>query len=122
VLYHERRNLIYDTLQGIQKRFYFSKKMVDFWVPVTHICNPSYSGGRDQEDHSLKPAHANSYRDPILKNPITKRAGGVAGAEGISTFKPSTTHTHIQMVDSIFISIWKNSLLHSMHKTNCGWM
>jgi hypothetical protein len=22
---------------------------------VTHICNPSYSGGRDQEDHSLKP-------------------------------------------------------------------
>jgi hypothetical protein len=26
------------------------------WVPVAHACNPSYSsGGRDQEDHGLKP-------------------------------------------------------------------
>jgi hypothetical protein len=25
-------------------------------VLVAHICNPSYSGGRDQEDHSSKPA------------------------------------------------------------------
>jgi hypothetical protein len=24
-------------------------------VPVAHTCNPSYSGGRDQEDHSSKP-------------------------------------------------------------------
>jgi hypothetical protein len=24
------------------------------WVLVAHICNPSYSGGRDQEDHSSK--------------------------------------------------------------------
>jgi hypothetical protein len=23
---------------------------------VTHACNPNYSGGRDQEDHGLKPA------------------------------------------------------------------
>jgi hypothetical protein len=23
---------------------------------VAHACNPSYSGGRDQEDHSSKPA------------------------------------------------------------------
>jgi hypothetical protein len=21
------------------------------WAPVTYTCNPSYSGGRDQEDH-----------------------------------------------------------------------
>jgi hypothetical protein len=27
---------------------------------VTHACNPSYSGGRDQEDSGLKPARANS--------------------------------------------------------------
>jgi hypothetical protein len=26
--------------------------------------NPSYSGGRDQEDWSSKPAGANSLRDP----------------------------------------------------------
>jgi hypothetical protein len=27
---------------------------------VAHACNPSYSGGRGQEDHSSKPAWANS--------------------------------------------------------------
>jgi hypothetical protein len=42
------------------------------WVPVAHAYNPRYSGGRDQEDHSLKPAQANSLEDPISKNPITK--------------------------------------------------
>jgi hypothetical protein len=25
-------------------------------APVTHACNPRYSGGRYQEDHKLKPA------------------------------------------------------------------
>jgi hypothetical protein len=34
---------------------------------VTHTCNPSYSGGRDQEDHGSKPA-----LNPISKKPITK--------------------------------------------------
>jgi hypothetical protein len=51
-------------------------------VPVVHACNPSYSGGRDQEDCSLKSARANSSRDPILKKPFTKRAGGVAQGVG----------------------------------------
>jgi hypothetical protein len=36
-------------------------------VPVAHACNPSYSGGRDQEDCSSKLAQANSLRVPILK-------------------------------------------------------
>jgi hypothetical protein len=27
--------------------------------------NPSYSGGRDQEDHGSKPAWGNSSQDPI---------------------------------------------------------
>jgi hypothetical protein len=49
----------------------------------THTCNPSYSGGRDQEDHSSKPTWANSSRDPISKKPNTKkRAGGVAEGVG----------------------------------------
>jgi hypothetical protein len=30
------------------------------WALVVHACNPSYSGGRDQEDRGLKPALANS--------------------------------------------------------------
>jgi hypothetical protein len=34
-------------------------------VLVAHIYNPSDSGGRDHEDHSLKLAQANSSRDPI---------------------------------------------------------
>jgi hypothetical protein len=42
-------------------------------APVAHSYNPSYSGGRDQEDHSSKPAQANSAQDPILKKLITKK-------------------------------------------------
>jgi hypothetical protein len=49
---------------------------------MAYACNPSYSGGRDQEDHGLKPAQANSSQYPILKIPNTKkkkkRTGGVA--------------------------------------------
>jgi hypothetical protein len=44
--------------------------------------NPNYSGGRDQEDSSSKPAQANSSKDPVSKIPITKRTGGVAQCEG----------------------------------------
>jgi hypothetical protein len=60
------------------------------WAPVAHTCNPSYSGGRDQEDCSLKPAWANSLRDSILNNPSQKRAGGVA--QGVS---PEFKHEHV---------------------------
>jgi hypothetical protein len=42
-------------------------------VLVAHICNPSYSGGRDQVDHGLKPAQANSSKKSYLKNTITKK-------------------------------------------------
>jgi hypothetical protein len=54
------------------------------WVPMTHTCNRSYSGGRDQEDHSSKSAQENSSQDPILKKPITckKMTGGVAQSVG----------------------------------------
>jgi hypothetical protein len=49
------------------------------WAPVAHACNPSNSGGRDQEGCNLKPAQANSLLDPNLKIPISqKRAGRVA--------------------------------------------
>jgi hypothetical protein len=40
---------------------------------VAHTCNPSYSGGRDQEDHCSKLAWANSLRDPILKKAHHKK-------------------------------------------------
>jgi hypothetical protein len=34
---------------------------------VAHTCNPSSSGGRDQEDHGSKLAQANSFGNPISK-------------------------------------------------------
>jgi hypothetical protein len=38
-----------------------NKKKKKFnWVPVAHTYNFSYLGGRDQEDHSLSPAWANT--------------------------------------------------------------
>jgi hypothetical protein len=40
---------------------------------VLHACNPSYAGGRDQEDLSLKLIQANSSQDPILKKTHHKR-------------------------------------------------
>jgi hypothetical protein len=39
---------------------------------VAHTSNPSYSGGKDQEDHSLRPAQANSSVRLYLKKPFTK--------------------------------------------------
>jgi hypothetical protein len=41
-------------------------------VLVAHTCNPSYSGGRDQEDGGSKPAQANSSMRLYLKKAITK--------------------------------------------------
>jgi hypothetical protein len=49
------------------------KKIVLSWVPVAHAYNPSYSGGRYQDDCGLKPARANSSWDPILKISFTKK-------------------------------------------------
>jgi hypothetical protein len=46
---------------------------------VDDACNLRYLGGRDEEDHSSKPAQENSLQDLILKkNPSPKRTGGVA--------------------------------------------
>jgi hypothetical protein len=53
---------------------------------MAHTYNPSYSRGRDQEDHGSKPALANSSLDPILKKAITK-IGLMAQSVG-PTFKP----------------------------------
>jgi hypothetical protein len=56
---------------------------------VAHTCNPTYSGGKDQEDHSSKPARANSSLDPILekKKKSQNMADGVAQGVG-PEFKP----------------------------------
>jgi predicted metal-binding protein len=74
--------------------------MAGLGILVAHACNPSYSG-RDQEDHSLKPALENSLRDPILKYP-TQKGWRVAQAveclcskcEALCSNTGMTTHTH----------------------------
>jgi hypothetical protein len=55
---------------------------------MAHACNSSYSGGRDQEDSSSKPAHTNSsLRLYLEKTHYKKRAGGIV--QGVDTeFKP----------------------------------
>jgi hypothetical protein len=40
---------------------------------MVHAYNPSYSGGRDQENRGSKSALANSSKDPISEIPITKK-------------------------------------------------
>jgi hypothetical protein len=40
---------------------------------IAHTCNSSYSGSRDQEDHGVKPAWANSSQRSYLKIPNTKK-------------------------------------------------
>jgi hypothetical protein len=40
---------------------------------MAHAYNPSYSGGRDQEDRCSKIAWENSLLEPILKKVITKK-------------------------------------------------
>jgi hypothetical protein len=57
----------------LPKRKKKKAKLFNSRVPVAHACNPSYSGGRDQEDHTSKPARANSLQDPILKMRNTKK-------------------------------------------------
>jgi hypothetical protein len=42
---------------------------------VVHACNPSYSGGRHQEDHGAKPARQIVHKTLSQKNPIQNKAG-----------------------------------------------
>jgi hypothetical protein len=51
---------------------------------VAHACNPSYSGGRDQENCSSKPALQETLTQKILHK---NRAVGEAQGEG-PEFKP----------------------------------
>jgi hypothetical protein len=56
------------------------------WAPVTHVCNPSYSEGRDQEDHCSRLLQI-VCKTLSRKNPSQKRAGRVAHSVG-PEFKP----------------------------------
>jgi hypothetical protein len=56
---------------------------------VAHACNPSYSGDRDQEDHGLKTAWANSSRFYLEKTHHKKGLVEWLKAQALSS-NPST--------------------------------
>jgi hypothetical protein len=60
-------------------------------VLVAHACNPSYSGGRDREDHGSKPAWKNSSVRSCLEK--THHEKGLVERLKVKTLSsiPSTT-------------------------------
>jgi hypothetical protein len=82
-------------------------------VPVAHACNPSYSGGRDQEDGCSNPVQANSSWDPISKKPSQKRAGGVAQDESPefkSQYHKKKKKQTYKGMRIVFVSVWYTNL------------
>jgi hypothetical protein len=51
-------------------------------VPVAHVCNPSYSGGRHQEDHGSKTSGQIAPKTLSGKYLSQKRTDGVAQGVG----------------------------------------
>jgi hypothetical protein len=64
------------------------------WAPVAHAYNPNYSGGRDQEDHDLKPKQT-FWETLSQKYPSQKWLVEWLKVKALSS-SPSTTHTHTQ--------------------------
>jgi hypothetical protein len=48
------------------------KKEASLWL---NTCNPSYSVGRDQEDHGSKPARANSFFETLSRKNSSQKKG-----------------------------------------------
>jgi hypothetical protein len=69
------------------------------WAPLAHTRNPSYSGGRDQEDPSSKPSWAKSSLNPILKKPITKKGLEEWLKVKAQSSSPSTTKQNKKFTD-----------------------
>jgi hypothetical protein len=76
-------------------------------VPAAHIYNPSYSGGRDQEDQSSKSAQENSLCETLShKKPLQRRAGQVAQDVG-PEFKPQNCKTKQNKKNSLSLrKLW----------------
>jgi hypothetical protein len=63
-------------------------KVVSSWALVAHTSNPGYSGGRDQEDCSSKPAQATSSQDPTSKKTFIKKGWWSGSSSRNPEFKP----------------------------------
>jgi hypothetical protein len=80
---------------------------------VVHACNPSYSGGREQEDCGSELAQANSLRDLISKIPNIKKgwqsglSGGVPAYHVWGTeFKPQ----YLKQQQQQKTIVWKDTV------------
>jgi hypothetical protein len=81
----------FDSVKVLTSRIHTSQ------APVSHACNPSYSGGRHQEDWGSRPAWENSLRDPISKIAPTKRGQGrgpSARARAYQVWGPKFKHQY----------------------------
>jgi hypothetical protein len=57
-----------------------SQEKIIYWAPVAQACNPSYSGGRDQEDRGS--SQPRQIVQKTLSQKSLKRAGGEAQGIG----------------------------------------
>jgi hypothetical protein len=100
---------ILSTGGGKRNNCTYTKKLGISQVLVAHACNPSYSGCRDQEDQSLKPAPANSSQYFISKKPITrKRAWWSEAPVPLHMHTHTCTHTTVKCL--VFVKRWKFSI------------
>jgi hypothetical protein len=64
------RSKCFYMVSGSQRRLKTSRTT---WALAAHACNPSCSGGRDQEDRGSKPAQENSSMRPYLEKNHKKK-------------------------------------------------
>jgi hypothetical protein len=63
---------------------------INIHLLLTHSCNPSYLGGRDQEDGSSKPALDKYFARPYLKKTHPNK-GMVEWPKVYTEFKPQNS-------------------------------
>jgi hypothetical protein len=73
---------------------------------VAHACNPSYTGGRDQEDRGSKPAQQIVRETLSQKHPTQKRSGGVS--QGYQDQTPALQKQMLNIVNTELVpTMWE---------------
>jgi hypothetical protein len=75
---------------------------------MAHACNPSYSGGRDQEDHGSKPAPGKWFERPCCLPLEPQDSAAPWGVEGPSPHmgSPSRSHSVTGQENNLEICVW----------------
>jgi hypothetical protein len=85
---------------------HLAKKKISSQVLMAHAYNPSFSEGKDQEDHSLKPAPLNSLQNPISKKTQHKKGLLEWFKVQALSLSPSTKKKNLFLL-SYFQETWK---------------